>query len=321
MALPVRRQRKSQFERAADGSMTLMEHLQELRSRLFKASLGVVAGFVVGFFLLAKPAMGVIKAPYCDLMMKTARAHNHNVLPAHWLCPLQVLGPTDYFVLQMKVGLWIGLIVMAPVWLYQLWAFIAPGLHRHERRWAYGFVGAAAPLFALGSVLAFFVVSKGLQFLFSFTPADISINLEISRYVDFITGLMLLFGVALEFPLVVVLFNVAGIASAQRLLSWWRVAVFLFFAFSAVATPTPDPFGMSALALVLSALYFAAVGFAFLNDRRRARRHREEFGDLDDDQISPLSYEAEPVEAAEAVGAQRTVERAMPLDRRYDDYT
>src|SRR5438128_2745547 len=119
--------------------MTLMEHLQELRGRLFKASLGVVAGFVVGFFLLAKQAMSFINSPYCDLMERTARAHNHGVLAPGYNCPLQVLGPTDYFVLQMKVGLWVGLIVAAPIWLYQLWAFIAPGLHRHERRWAYAF--------------------------------------------------------------------------------------------------------------------------------------------------------------------------------------
>jgi sec-independent protein translocase protein TatC len=307
--------------------MTLMEHLRELRGRLFKASLGVLAGFIVGFFVLAKPAMKTINAPYCDLMLRSTLAHNNKVLPPGYHCPLQVLGPTDYFVLQMKIGLWVGLIVAAPIWLYQLWAFIAPGLHRNERRWAYAFVGAAAPLFAAGSVLAYYVVAKGLQFLFSFTPDTVSTNLEVTRYVDFITGLMLLFGVALEFPLVVILFNVAGLASARRLLSWWRVAVFLFFAFSAIMTPTPDPFGMSALAIVLSALYFAAVGLAFLNDRRRNRRHREEFGDLDDDETSSLEYDPEPVEAGQPVGGPSSVEqvdpveRARPLDSRYDDFT
>jgi sec-independent protein translocase protein TatC len=307
--------------------MTLMEHLRELRSRLFKASLGVLGGFIIGFFLLAKLAMKTINAPYCNLMLRSALHQNNGTLPPGYHCPLQVLGPTDYFVLQMKIGLWVGLIVAAPIWLYQLWAFIAPGLHRHERRWAYAFVAAAAPLFAGGAVLAYFVVAKGLQFLFSFTPSNVSTNLEVTRYVDFITGLMLLFGIALEFPLVVVLFNLAGLASARRLLSWWRVAVFLFFAFSAIMTPTPDPFGMSALAMVLTALYFAAVGLAFLNDRRRARRHSEEFGDYGDDEISTLEYDAEPVEAGQPVGAPSPVEqpsavtRPRPLDSRYDDFT
>jgi sec-independent protein translocase protein TatC len=307
--------------------MTLMEHLQELRSRLFKASLGVLGGFIVSWFLLVGPVMTKINAPYCDLMLRTALAHNNHHLPPGYQCPLQVLGPTDYFVLRMKVALWVALIVAAPIWLYQLWAFIAPGLHRHERRWAYAFVGAAAPLFATGAVLAFFVVSKGLQFLFSFTPANVSTNLEVTRYVDFITNLMLLFGVALEFPLIVVLFNLAGIASAKRLLSWWRVAVFLFFAFSAIATPTPDPFGMSALAVMLSALYFAAVGLAFLNDRRRNRRHAAQFGEVSDDEISPMDYHPEPVDASPPSGAiapvdrSAPVERARPLDSRFDDFT
>jgi len=326
VALPIRRRSKAKFEQAADGSMTLMEHLRELRGRLFKASLGVVVGFVVGIFLLAKPVLKALNEPYCNLMASNM-VKDHGKLPPGYICPLQVLGPTDYFVLQMKVALWVGLIVAAPIWLYQLWAFIAPGLHRHERRWAYAFVGAAAPLFATGAFLAFFVVTKGLEFLLSFTPSNVSTNLEVTRYVDFITNLMLLFGVALEFPLVVVLFNVAGLASAQRLLSWWRVAVFLFFALSAVATPTPDPFGMTALAMVLSALYFAAVGFAFLNDRQRDRRRRDEFGDVGDDEISPIDDDWEPIQASAPVNASTTVDgptpvaRPQPLDSRFDDYT
>jgi sec-independent protein translocase protein TatC len=308
--------------------MTLMEHLQELRSRLFKASLGVLVGFGISWFLLAKPVVSALNHPYCDLMQTNAISANHGKpLPPTWQCPLQVLGPSDYFVLQMKVALWVALIIAAPIWLYQLWAFIAPGLHRNERRWAYAFVGAAAPLFAGGAVLAFIVVTKGLEFLQSFTPSNVSTNYDITRYVDFITSLMLLFGVALEFPLVVVLFNVAGIASARRLLGWWRVAVFAFFAFSAIATPTPDPFGMTALALVLTALYFAAVGFAFLNDARRNRRRRAEFGTVGDDEISPLADDVEPIEAGQRVDgispvdAPTPVARPKPLDNRYDDFT
>nr|WP_205863036.1 twin-arginine translocase subunit TatC [Planosporangium thailandense] len=306
--------------------MTLMEHLQELRSRLLKACLGVLAGFIISWFLLAKPVLSALNSPYCDLMRKMALDSSHH-LPPDWKCPLQVLGPTDYFVLQMKVALWVALILAAPIWLYQLWAFIAPGLHRHERRWAYAFVGAAAPLFAGGAVLAFFVVTKGLEFLLSFTPSNVSTNLEVTRYVSFITNLMLLFGVALEFPLIVVLFNVTGMASARRLLGWWRVAVFLFFAFSAIATPTPDPFGMTALAMVLTALYFAAVGFAFLNDRRRSRRRRAEFGDVGDDEISPLEYAVDPIEAAGPIDTVPPAEtptpvtRPRPLDSGYDDFT
>ena len=230
------------------------------------------------------------------------------------------LGPSDVFLLNLKIALWIGLIVAAPVWLYQLWAFIAPGLHRHERRYAYFFTAIAAPLFAAGAVLAFFVVAKGLHFLLEFTGDDIDVKLEITRYISFVTNMILIFGVAFEFPLIALMLNFVGMASARRLLSWWRVAVFAFFAFSAIVTPTPDPFGMTALALCLSALYFMAVGGAFLHDRHKARK-APVYDGLDDDEVSPLEYDPEPVEAGPQVGTTAPVVPPLPLDRRYDETT
>ncbi len=309
MAKLVRR-KQTQFQRAADGSMTLLEHLRELRSRLFKASLGILAGMIVGW-LLSSRALELLERPYCKVTQKP-----------HEQCQLIALGVTDPLALQMKIALYIGLIVAAPIWLYQLWAFIAPGLHKHERRWAYTFAAIATPLFTIGAVAAYFVVAKGLKFLLHFGGPNILIQFEITRYVGFVTNMILLFGLAFEFPLVVVLFNLAGLASGKRLLGWWRIAVFLFFAFSAVAVPTADPFGMSVLGASLSALYFAAVAFAFINDRRRARRHRAEFGDVGDDEISPLDYDAdESVEAGERLPAIEPVAPARPLDRGYDDVT
>jgi sec-independent protein translocase protein TatC len=188
-------------------------------------------------------------------------------------------------------------------------------------------------------VLAYYVVAFGLHFLLQFASDNAGNAIELLGYIDFVTGMMLVFGVAFEFPLAILLLNVAGVVSARRLLSWWRFIVFIFFAFAAVATPTGDPFGMTAFALALSGLYFGAVGLAFLNDRRRARRDRENFGDLSDDEISPLEYdnapvdELHPVAAAEPVGgpepvtasgavtASGSVGTAQPLERRYDDVT
>lgn len=316
-----RRRRASQFQRAADGTMTLLEHLRELRSRLFKASLGVAGGMVVGW-LLSGWAFDAVSHPYCELMRQdaVAKAPEH-VLRPDYTCPLLQTGITDAFTLKLQIALWIGLILAAPVWLYQLWAFIAPGLHAGERRWAYAFSGIAAPLFAAGAVLAYLVVTKGMAFLLQFTPGNVITQLEIAGYVKFITSFMLLFGVAFEFPLVVVLFNIAGLASYKRLLGWWRVAVFLFFAFSAVTVPTPDPFGMSAMAVCLTALYFAAVLFAYLNDKRRERRRREALGDVADDELSPLNLDTEPVEAGTPVGGVEPVAPARSLERRYDDMT
>jgi sec-independent protein translocase protein TatC len=311
MAFGLRRRGPTKFQRAADGSMTLIEHIRELRNRLFRASLAILVGFGFGLWL-AGPVRGLLQRPYCDL--PTSR-------DANGVCQFVQLGPADVFLLNLKIGLWVGLIIAAPIWLYQLWAFIAPGLHRHERRYAYAFTAIAAPLFAAGAVLAFFVVQKGLEFLLDFSGDDINTTLEVTRYISFVTNLILIFGVAFEFPLIVLMLNVVGLASARRLLGWWRVAVFLFFAFSAIVTPTPDPFGMTALALCLCALYFMAVGVAFLNDRRRARRDKVYAG-LSDDEASTLDdYGPDAVEPGDPVELPTPVNAPQPLDRRYDDTT
>ncbi|SCG73786.1 twin-arginine translocase subunit TatC [Micromonospora inositola] len=317
MAFALKKRGPSTFERAADGSMTLMEHVRELRNRLFRASLAIVVGFGFGLWL-SGPVLHLLQKPYCDLPKSR--------LP-DGTCNFVQLGPADLFLLQMKVALWVGLIVAAPIWLYQLWAFIAPGLHRHERRYAYFFTALAAPLFAGGAVLAYFVTSKGLEFLLNVSGGgDIHTTLDITRYISFVTNLILLFGVAFEFPLIVLMLNFVGLASAKRLFGWWRVAIFVFFAFSAVVTPTPDPFGMTALAICLSALYFGAVAVAFFNDKRRGRG-REIYADLSDDEVSPLDLTPEPVEAGQRVdsvapiGRPEPVAAPAPIERRYDDMT
>src|SRR5947209_17259865 len=253
------RRRESQFQRAADGSMTLLDHLRELRSRLFKASLAVLVAMIVGFLLSGK-ALDFVTHPYCQLMQSRP-----SIAPPGG-CALQQTQITEAFTLRMQIALWIGLVLAAPVWLYQLWAFIAPGLHKHERRWAYLFAGIAAPLFAAGAVMAYYIVAKGMGFLLDFTPKNVITLLTITDYVKFIVNFVMIIGVAFEFPLVVILFNVAGFASARRLLGWWRVAVFVLFAFAAVAVPTPDPISMSLMGLALTSLYFGAVLFAFIND-------------------------------------------------------
>ncbi|WP_329110137.1 twin-arginine translocase subunit TatC [Micromonospora sp. NBC_01699] len=310
MAFALRKRGPSQFERAADGSMTLIEHVRDLRTRLFRASLAIVVGFAVGMWL-ADAVFELLKAPYCDLPGMTKPDGS---------CQMTQLGPADGFLLRLKIALWVGLVVAAPVWLYQLWAFIAPGLHRHERRYAYAFTGLAAPLFAGGAFLAYFVVHKGLQFLLESGVTGLDTQLEVTRYISFVTSMILMFGVAFEFPLVILMLNFVGIASARRLLSWWRVVIFLFFAFSAIVTPTPDPFGMTALAICLSLLYFAAVGVAFINDKRRGRG-KEVYAGLDDDEVSPLTHEPEPVEAGARVDTVAPVAPPKPIDSRYDDMT
>lgn len=280
--------------------MSLMDHLRELRSRLFKACLGILVGLVACLFF-ADEILKFLNAPYCDYLA----SHGEDLRR----CRFNAISPIDIFLLNLRVALYAGLIVSAPVWLYQLWAFIAPGLHRHERRYTYYFVGAATPLFIAGSMLAYLVVDKGMEFLMGLVNAY-DVTLDIGGYFKFVTNMMLLFGFGFEFPLAVIALNLVGVVSAKRLLGWWRVAVFLCFAFAAVVTPTPDPFGMTALAIPMSLLYMGAVGVAFLNDRRRARR--DEFAALSDD-------EASPIEEAAPVSPPTTIDQ--PGDRNTDDVT
>src|SRR5262245_59828869 len=231
--------------------MTLMEHLYELRDRLFKACLAILGGMIIAWFF-AERVQDLLQQPYMEYCLDVESDPTQ--------CEFLILNVGDPLKLQLKITLWLGLIIAAPFWLYQIWAFVAPGLHRHERRWTDAFAAAAAPLFALGAVLAYFVVAFGLNFLLQFASDNAGNAIELLGYIDFVTGMMLVFGVAFEFPLAILLLNVAGVVSAKRLLSWWRYIVFIFFAFAAVATPTGDPFGMTAFALALSALYFGAVG-------------------------------------------------------------
>jgi len=318
--LALRRKGPSKFEQAADGSMTLIEHVRELRNRLFFASLGIVVGLIVGF-IISQWVFDILKGPYCAL--DSSWSINGN---GQRVCNFLVLSPTDALILRLKIALWVGLIVGAPVWLYQLWAFVAPGLHKHERKWAYLFVSIAAPLFIGGAVLAYFVIEHSLPFIMESGIIGETTQLEVTAYTGFVTTMILLFGVAFEFPLLLLMLNFTGVVSARRLLSWWRAVTFLSFAFAAIATPDPGPFGMTLLALCIVALYFIAVGVASINDRRRGRG-KEIYAGLGDDELSPLDDVRDPVtagdriEAATPVEAPAPVSRPLPLESRYDDMT
>lgn len=320
MALALRRQGPSKFQQAADGSMTLMEHVRELRNRLFWASLGLVAGLIVGFFI-SQWVFGILREPYCSI-------------PTSWVlqpdgskkCTFITLAATDQLMLRLKIALWVGIIIGSPVWLYQLWAFIAPGLHRHERKWAYIFVAIAAPLFLGGAVIAFVAIGHSLPWIMREGVLGDTTQLEVTSYVGFVTNMILLFGAAFEFPLILLMLNFTGIVSARKLLGWWRIVVFLSFAFAAIATPDPGPFGMTLLAACMSALYFIAVGVAFVNDKRKGRG-KEIYAGLDDDTISPLEDDRVPVaagdrvESASAVESPAPVAGPLPIESRYDDMT
>ena len=253
-----------------------MEHIRELRNRVIKIALAIIAGMAVGWFLYPH-VWHFIQAPYC-------RAHFATHVPGQpggtSSCLLYVTGIFDAFFLQLKVAFITGVILSSPVWLYQFWAFIAPGLYARERRWAYFFVGAAVPLFALGAVFAYFAMTRGLEFLLGLVPHNVDPIITITTYLSYALAMLLIFGLAFELPLILIMLNLARLLTHERFRKWRRVIIFAVFAFAAVATPSPDPLTMLLLAIPCVVLVEIAEVFTWLNDRRRARLPQEDFAGL-----------------------------------------
>ena len=272
----------SEPSRGSHVGMPLTEHLRELRNRLFKSGIAIVAGMVIGWIYYAE-IFAWISRPFTDVIAQ-AQADGKDVT-------LALTGVADPFVLQIQVSAVAGLVLSAPVWLYQLWRFVTPGLHRNERRWAIGFVVIATPLFAAGITLAYVVMPLGLEILLGFTPENVENIVSVDKYLSFFLRTVLVFGVGFLTPLFIVLLNFAGILSGKRLVSWWRWIIFIVFLFSAVATPTGDPINLALLAGPILILVLIAVGISLLNDRRRARKRGIDFDAYGDDELSPLDDE------------------------------
>ena len=239
----------------------------------------VVAGAVVGWFLYGH-ILDILRHPYCSVPEKyryTPQGTQNCVLIYH--------GVLDGFTTRLKVSAIAGVVLTGPLWLYQIWAFITPGLRKNERKYTIIFVIASSVLFASGMSLAYVVLSKGLRFLLEQSGYGTQAQLTINDYISFVTLMLVIFGAAFELPLVVVMANFAGALPARLLKRSQRVAVFLIFLFAAVATPSTDPYTMCAMAIPMAVLFEAAVGIAIIHDRRKARRRAAEHAEeaLDDD--------------------------------------
>jgi sec-independent protein translocase protein TatC len=184
---------------------------------------------------------------------------------------LALTGVTSGFSLQLRVSLAAAFVISSPIWIYQLWRFISPGLKHNERKWAYVFTAVAVPLFSCGVLLAYFVMPRMLDILFEFTPSDVENVTSVESYLSFFLHLTLFFGIGFLLPLVLVTLNFAGILSGERLRAAWRWLVLGSFVFGAIATPNGDPLAMTFVALPMIAMSFIAVGIALVNDRRRER--------------------------------------------------
>ncbi|THV26145.1 twin-arginine translocase subunit TatC [Glycomyces paridis] len=312
--------RKSKFQRAADGSMTLMEHLADLRQRLLVAVIAILVGTAVAFFF-ADDLIKFLSDPYCSALGAGTVTESGDGAK----CEAVLNSPISHIALMLKISLYSALVGTAPIWLYQLWAFIAPGLHRNERKYAYLFIGIAAPLFLAGAILAYFVVAHGMEFIMLLASQDFVILLNLEDYLNFFISVMMVFGIGFEFPLIMLMLNVIGLVNAKRMLGWWRIVVVVSFIFTAVFTPTPDPFGMTALAICMLVLYLAACGVAYLNDRRKGVVYGDD--GLDDEEASDIGA-SDDVEVATSIAAGGLDEDDYPAEnerrnrfgRRVDGY-
>jgi sec-independent protein translocase protein TatC len=265
--------------------MPLSDHLRELRSRLSKSLLAIFLGMVVGWMYYDE-LFNLIRAPF-DAVVAEAEASGRDMT-------LAFTGVADPFVMQLKVAGVAGLLLASPVWLYQLWRFLVPGLKGNERRWGLAFAAVATPLFLAGAYLAYTVMPYGLEILLGFTPEKVENIISVDKYLSFFLRMMVVFGIGFLLPLFVVALNFAGVLSAARLRSWWRWIVMGVVVFAAVATPTGDPFNLAALALPLLTLMGLAWTVAWLNDRRRARKASNE-PEWDDDETSTIDEEPSPI--------------------------
>ena len=310
--------------------MSLVEHLYELRSRLAVALIAVAVTTVVGYVwygtgFLGSPSLGdLLKGPYCAID-ETSRGS----FTPDGSCTLLATGAFDQFNLRLKVAMTVGVVLACPVWLYQLWAFITPGLYAKERRYALSFSAVAAVLFVSGAVLAYYVVSKGLGFLLTIGDEVQTTALSGQSYFGFVIALLLIFGVSFELPLIVIMLNLAGVLSYAKLKAWRRGLVFGLFVFAALATPGQDPFSMLALAVALVILFEIAIQVTHLNDRRRARKRATEgWDDWDPDAPSPIDTTPSDIDTApsvlerpEPLGTAAAPAGAEPEPRRLDDVT
>ncbi|MCW2809581.1 MAG: tatC [Friedmanniella sp.] len=272
-----------------DGSMTLFEHLRELRYRLVVASVAIIVGMIVAWFF-REDLMAILRHPY-DVAIAQLKAKNPG---ADTL--LVNNGIASPLTLAMKVSALAGALLTSPIWLYQFWAFIVPGLLSREKKWALIFIGAATPLFASGVAVGYLVMPKGIMVLLGFTQSGVSNLQDVNQFLSFLMRIMIAFGIAFLIPLVVLMLNLLGVVKAEHLSKYRVYVIFGTFVFGAVATPSTDPFSMLALAIPMTVLFLAAEVLAHLFDRRKARRLAADDGSVRasvDDDVALRRLEAE----------------------------
>ncbi|KAB1650194.1 twin-arginine translocase subunit TatC [Pseudoclavibacter endophyticus] len=240
--------------------MPLMAHLVEFRNRFIISAIAVVLG-MIGGFLLTEVVFDAIRVPITELAaVRTGGA------------VLNFSNVTTGFDIRLQMALTLGIVISSPVWLYQVWMFLMPGLKKRERRYALGFVGAAIPLFLAGCAVGWMLMPRIVEVMAGFAPSQDAIYLDAKYYYSFVLQLCLAVGIAFVMPVLLVLLNLAGVLEGRTILKGWRVAVLLVALFAALATPSADVLSMFLLMIPMIGLYFLAVGISLIVDRRRRKR-------------------------------------------------
>ncbi len=258
-----------------EGRMALKEHLIEARNRLFKSGIALVIGTVIGFFIY-NPVLEALSEPVRNINEIDGRN-----------AALNFDGVGSPFDLMIQISVFLGLVIASPVWLYQLWAFITPGLRVKERRIALGFIAVAVPLFIAGLYLAWLILPSAVRVLTDFTPAGFANLISVPVYITFLLRLMLAFGIAFLLPVVLFGLNLVGVIKGKQVLKSWRITVFLICLFAAMAAPGGDAMSMFYLAVPLLLLFFVAIGLCLLNDKRREKRNAERDADIEANADTP----------------------------------
>jgi sec-independent protein translocase protein TatC len=258
-----------------DGRMALGDHLRELRARLLRSVLALTVALIVALFFYDQ-LFEIIYRPY-----QIARENLQGKVDTRGT----ISGAGGPLLLQLKMCGVAAVIVTAPYWLLQIWGFVVPGLHPHEKRWTRLFAMVAGPLFIIGVGVGYYVLPKGLEVLIGFAPEKLQSLVDFGEYFSFFSRMLLVFGVSFEIPLFVVLLNLAGVVSGRTLGRYRPWIVLGTFVFAAIATPSTDPFSMLMLAIPMVALFLVSEVVARLVDRRR---NRVSYAGLDDDEASDI---------------------------------
>jgi len=252
--------RRSEAERT--GTMSVMEHLEELRRRIVIAFFSILAGAVVGWFLYPY-VLELLRDPFCQYLRD-----NPEVRPPAG-CDLVFNSPVDAFLTKLKMVGFLGLIVALPIVLYQLWAFIVPGLTSREKKWSIPFIVTSTLLFIAGAAFAIWTLPRALEFLLGFGGEAVVPLITFDRYVGFVTLVTLAFGVSFLFPVILVFLEAVGVLSWQLLASWRRWAILGISIFAAVITPSGDPYTMLAMMIPMYLFYEASIIIGRIMKRSR----------------------------------------------------